>query len=299
MERPKLHLTATSARWPAALRGIESPPEQLWLRGATELLAREPRVAIVGARAPTPYGEAQARRFASALACAGVVVVSGMARGVDQCAHDAALDAGGATIGVLGCGVDRPWPAGPCAERLLREGLLLSEFEPGAPPLRRNFPLRNRVISGLCAAVVVIEAAEASGSLITARWAADQGRAVFALPGRVDHPMARGCHRLIREGASLAQDPDDVLEELGLAAPRNASGGARGTHAASGDDPTNLASASMLARRAFEALLGETLSADELAERLAADVAEVLTELVELELRGAVVRGAGGLYRRS
>lgn len=296
MERPKLHLTATSARWPAALCGIESPPEQLWLRGAAELLAREPKVAIVGARAPTPYGEAQARRFASALACAGVVVVSGMARGVDQCAHDAALDAGGATIGVLGCGVDRPWPAGPCAERLLREGLLLSEFEPGAPPLRRNFPLRNRVISGLCAAVVVIEAAEASGSLITARWAADQGRAVFALPGRVDHPMARGCHRLIREGASLVQDPDDVLEELGLAAPRKRSDAAR---AEAGGDAAELASASVLARRAFEALLGETLSADELAERLAADVAEVLTELVELELRGAVVRGAGGLYRRS
>ncbi|MBL8802567.1 MAG: DNA-protecting protein DprA [Planctomycetes bacterium] len=296
MERPKLHLTAASARWPAALRGIESPPEQLWLRGAADILAREPKVAIVGARAPTPYGEAQARRFASALACAGVVVVSGMARGVDQCAHDAALDAGGATIGVLGCGVDRPWPAGPCAERLLREGLLLSEFEPGAPPLRRNFPLRNRVISGLCAAVVVIEAAEASGSLITARWAADQGRAVFALPGRVDHPMARGCHRLIREGASLVQDPDDVLEELGLAAPRKRSDAGR----AEGDGASaDLASASVLARRAFEALLGETLSADELAERLAADVAEVLTELVELELRGAVVRGAGGLYRRS
>jgi DNA processing protein len=182
---------------------------------------------------------------------------------------------------------------------LLREGLLLSEFEPGAPPLRRNFPLRNRVISGLCAAVVVIEAAEASGSLITARWAADQGRAVFALPGRVDHPMARGCHRLIREGASLVQDPDDVLEELGLAAPRSRSGAARGTHTDPGDTSAELASASLLARRAFEALLGETLSADEVAERLAADVAEVLTELVELELRGAVVRGAGGLYRRS
>ncbi len=287
-DRPKLHLNPANADWPAALREIEAPPEQLWLRGAVELLGREPKVAIVGARAPTAYGEAQARRFARALAEHGAVVVSGLARGVDHAAHEAALEVCGATIGVLGCGVDRPWPAGPLAERMAREGLLLSEFEPGAPPLRRNFPLRNRVISGLCVAVVVIEAAAASGSLITARWAADQGRAVFALPGRVDHPMARGCHKLIREGASLVEDPEEVLAELGLIAADAARAATPPHPAAQGDD---------MSARVLRALVGETLSADELAERLELDLADVLTELVELELRGAAARGAGGLYR--
>jgi DNA processing protein len=290
VERPKLHLTPASASWPAALRDIEGPPEQLWLRGAVEWLGRSPKVAIVGARSPTAYGEAQARRFAQALAESGAVVVSGMARGVDHVAHEAALDVRGATIAVLGCGVDRPWPAGPLSERIVREGLLLSEFEPGAPPLRRNFPLRNRVISGLCEAVVVIEAAAASGSLITARWAADQGRTVFALPGRVDHPMARGCHRLIREGAELVEEPEEVLAELGLTVEASARSRA---HAGSAGE------VSALARRVLDALQGETLTADEVAERLRADVAEVLTELVELELVGAVARGAGGLYRRT
>lgn len=288
--RPKLHLNPANADWPAALREIEGPPEQLWLRGAVELLGREPKVAIVGARAPTAYGEAQARRFARTFAEHGAVVVSGLARGVDHAAHEAALEVCGATIGVLGCGVDRPWPAGPLAERMAREGLLLSEFEPGAPPLRRNFPLRNRVISGLCVAVVVIEAAAASGSLITARWAADQGRSVFALPGRVDHPMARGCHKLIREGASLVEDPEEVLVELGLISPSAARASPTASAESSGDD---------LASRVLRALVGETLDADELAERLGADLADVLTELVELELRGVVARGAGGLYRRT
>lgn len=288
MGRPKLHLLPSNTDWPQALRQIEGPPEQLWLRGAVDLLAREPKVAIVGARAPTAYGEDQARRFARVLAEHGVVIVSGLARGVDHAAHEAALDVCGATIGVLGCGVDRPWPAGPLSDRMASEGLLMSEFEPGAPPLRRNFPLRNRVISGLCSAVVVIEAAAASGSLITARWAADQGRSVFALPGRVDHPMARGCHALIREGATLVETPEEVLAELGLSANGAPSGLGR---------PPREFDGSELARRVLGSLEGDTLTADEVAERLRADVAEVLTELVELELTGRVARGAGGLYR--
>lgn len=286
------HVTPHGANWPAALREIEAPPEQLWLRGEFAWLERQPKVAIVGSRSPTAYGEAQARRFARALAEAGAVVVSGLARGVDHAAHEEALDAGGATIGVLGCGVDRPWPAGPLSERMAVEGLLLSEFEPGAPPLRRHFPLRNRVISGLCRAVVVIEAAAASGSLITARWAADQGKSVFALPGRVDHPMARGCHRLIREGAALVEAPEEVLEELELAAAPSSNAGASEREAPA-------AARSELSERLLHALRGETSSADELAERLDADVGLVLTELVELELLGAVARGAGGLYRRA
>ena len=248
------------------------------------LLARTPRVAIVGTRAPTPYGEAQAARFASALARSGVTVVSGLARGIDHAAHRAALAEDGATIAVLGCGVDRPWPAGELAEDLAKRGVLLSEFEPGQPPRPHHFPMRNRVISGLCEGVLVVEAAQASGSLITARWAVDQGRSVWALPGRVDHPMSRGTHRLIREGATLVESAEEILDELGLAPPRTV------TTAAVPETTDSL-------RAVLEALRGETLTAEELARRLARPLTTLLVQVVELEMAGRVARTPGGLYR--
>jgi len=280
-----MHVTRSGRGWPSALDTIEASPGELWLRGRPELLAFEPRVAVIGTRAPTPYGDGQARRFASALARAGVVVVSGLARGIDSAAHEAALEAGGATIGVLGSGVDCPWPAGPLAERMALEGLLLSEYAPGTAPRRHHFPERNRLISGLCSAVVVIEAAAASGSLITARWAIDQGRSVHALPGRVDHPMARGCHRLLREGAWLVEDPEEVLAELGIAP---FPGSMRGDEARSVPDE---------ARALLDTLRGESLSTDELAERTGRALADVLSTLVELEVAGCVIRGTGAIYR--
>jgi DNA processing protein len=272
-----LHLTPGLPRWPAELDSIEHPPTELWLGGRAELLDRRPRVAVVGTRSPTPYGELQAARLAAFLSRTSVTVVSGLARGIDGIAHRAALDAGGATIAVLGSGVDRPWPAGELAERMLREGCLLSEFPPGQAPRRHHFPWRNRLIAGLADAVVVVEAAHASGSLITARWAVDQGRAVFAIPGRVDHPMSRGCHRLLREGAELLETPADLMPALGFER--------------AADPPPDYA------HPVLAALRGETLTADELAGRLERPVAEVLVALVELELEGAVVRGPGGLYR--
>ncbi len=281
-----VRIAPRSALWPVEFDEIEAPPEALWARGRCELLAKRPRVAIVGTRAPTPYGEAQSARFASSLASAGVSIVSGMARGVDQAAHRAALSVGGTTIAVLGSGVDRPWPPGALCELLLEHGLLLSEFQPGESPRPHHFPLRNRLISGLCAAVVVIEAAHASGSLITARWAADQGRAVFALPGRVDHPMARGAHRLIREGATLVESPEQVLEDLGLEPATSSDGAVSHARVLSND-----------AQRLTEALRGETLGAEELAQRTGCALTTVLVELVTLEMEGRVVRGAGGLYR--
>ena len=284
---PILHLEPGSPSWPDLLDHIDGPPARLWARGRLEALAAGPRVAIVGTRSPTPYGADQARRFASELATAGVVVVSGLARGVDQAAHAGALEAGGLTIAVLGSGVDRPWPAGPVTERVAVEGLLLSEYAPGQAPRRHHFPARNRVISGLSSGTVVVEAAYVSGSLITARWAADQGRMVWALPGRVDHPMARGCHRLIREGATLVESAAEVLAELGLADPGQRAGAER----------SGQARASPVQRALLEGLRGETLTPDELAQRTGRELATVLTALVELELAGAVVRGAGSLYR--
>lgn len=273
-----LRITPSSPRWPPELATIDAPPEALWLRGTDEQLARTPRVAIVGSRSPTPYGEAQAGRFARALATRGVVVVSGLARGIDACAHRAALEVGGATVAVLGSGVDCPWPAGETADRVLAGGLLLSEFEPGRSPRRHHFPQRNRLISGLAAAVIVIEAAHASGSLITARWAADQGRTVFALPGRVDQPLSRGCHRLLREGASLLESPEEVFEELGLDVP-------------SANEETTPDS------DLLRTLVGETLTVDELCTRLQRSPGPLLAELIEEELAGRVVRAPGGLYR--
>jgi DNA processing protein len=273
-----LHLRPGDAHWPAVLDTIDGPPAELWARGRLDVLDAEPRVAIVGSRSPTPYGEAQARRFAATLAERGVTIVSGLARGVDARAHDAALDAGGRTVAVLGSGVDRPWPGGEPAERVARDGMLLSEFAPGVTPRRHHFPLRNRLISGLSSVVLVVEAAHASGSLVTARWAADQGRTVMALPGRVDHPMARGCHRLLKEGAALAESPADVLAELGLDGPP-----ARREH--------------RVVRPVVAALEGETLTGAELAERLDRSLESVLVELVQCELDGEVLRSPGGLWR--
>lgn len=275
-----LNLVAASPLWPRELDTIDSPPSSLWARGRVEWLARGPRVALVGTRSPTPYGERVAAELARVLAEQGVVVVSGLARGIDAVAHRAALDAGGATLAVLGCGVDRPWPEGELAERMVREGCLLSEYVLGQAPRRHHFPWRNRLIAGLARAVVVVEAAQASGSLITARWAADQGRTVLAVPGRIDQPMARGCHRLLREGAEFCESPADVLEALGLLADTDER--PTETHA---DDPL------------LRALRGETLTADELAQRTGGATPEVLVRLVELELGGAIVRAPGGLFR--
>lgn len=276
-----LHLVPGAPSWPLALETIPDPPAELWARGRVELFGARARVALVGTRAPTGYGLEQARRFARTLGAAGVVIVSGLARGIDAAAHEGALEAQGDTIAVLGSGVDVPWPSGPLTERIARAGLLCSEYAPGRGPRRHHFPLRNRLISGLSQAVLVVEAAYASGSLITARWAADQGRDVYALPGRVDHPMARGVLRLLREGATPVGSPEELIEDL---LGRPAPGGGRVT--AAPDEPL------------LAALTGETRHAAELAEVVGEPLPRVLARLVELEFAGVVARGPGGLYRR-
>ncbi len=284
-----VELCRGEADWPEGLGTIDVEPGRLWLRGRADLIRASHCVAIVGSRAPTPYGAAQAERFGRELGAAGVCVVSGLARGVDAAAHTGALEAGGATIAVLGCGVDQPWPSGPLAQRMAQEGLLASEFSPGTRPRRHHFPLRNRIIAGLSDAVLVIEAAEASGSLITARWAADQGQQVFALPGRIDHPMARGTLALMRDGAAPVGSPRMLLEDLY---------GADETRELERSDLGTGPPRSPLEEAILEALRGETKTAAEVAAAVKREVRETLGALTTLELSGALRRAPGGLYHR-
>jgi len=220
-------IAESGSDYPEVLRKIPDPPGVLFVRGEirpTDGLA----VAIVGTRHATQYGIAQAERLAMGLARAGYTIVSGIARGIDAVAHRAALKAGGRTLAVLGSGVLNIYPPehGPLAEEIIARGAVLSENPPHSPPLAGAFPQRNRIVTGLSLGVIVVEAADRSGALISARHAMEQGREVFAVPGRVDSRMSKGCHRLIRDGAKLVETVDDVLEELGpLAMPTPLAGG--------------------------------------------------------------------------
>lgn len=208
-------LAYTDARYPQRLREISASPPALFCIGDIGLLDA-PQLAIVGARSATAAGLENAQAFAEALASRGLVITSGLALGIDGAAHRGALAAGGGTIAVCGTGLDRVYPAQhrDLAHAIAGHGLLISEFLPGTPPKAEHFPRRNRLISGLALGVLVVEAARESGSLITARLAADQGREVFAIPGSIHNPLARGCHQLIRQGAKLVETVDDVFVEL-------------------------------------------------------------------------------------
>lgn len=277
-------LAVTGDAYPARLKTILDPPPVLWLRGSVASAAG-PAVAVVGSRAAGPVALETAFSMAAGLAQAGITVVSGMARGVDGAAHRGALTAG-CTIGVLGCGVDVPYPRShrELADAIVAHGALVSEFPPGMPPLAHHFPQRNRVISGLADAVVIVEAAERSGSLITARLALEQGRDVMAVPGSVAGGRNRGGHALIRDGAALVESAEDVLRELGWCRPFASA-------SATPDAPEPDGLLALMSP-------GEACSLDWLAARTDRDVPLVLSELLELELAGAVVRTAGGGFMR-
>jgi DNA processing protein len=217
-------LTWDDERFPPLLKDIPSPPAALWLAGDPDVLW-QPQLAVIGSRNPTAGGTDNARSFAAELARQGLTITSGMASGIDSSAHEAAMDAGGLTAAVLGTGIDIVYPASghALAQRIRRHGALVSEFPPGTPPRRAHFPSRNRIISGLSLGVLVIEAGLRSGTLITARMAANQGRDVFALPGSIHNPLAKGCHRLIRDGARLVESVAEILQELAPLAGRLAS----------------------------------------------------------------------------
>jgi len=208
-------LTFADPRFPELLRNIPDPPPVLYVRGRAEALA-SPQVAVVGSRNPSPDGVRQARQFAGELARLGIGVTSGLALGIDTQAHVGAMDAGGVTIAVQGCGPDQVYPRRNTglAERIIERGAVVSEFGAGMPPLSANFPRRNRIISGMSLGTLVVEAARRSGSLITAGYAATQGREVFAVPGSIKNPLAQGCHQLIKQGAKLVAGIDDILEEI-------------------------------------------------------------------------------------
>ncbi len=274
------------ARYPALLAPIPDPPLVLWMRGDPSALD-QPSVAIVGSRAATSYGLEAASRLAGDLAAAGALVVSGLARGVDSAAHRGALAAGGRTAAVLGSGVDVVYPpehVGLC-EAIAAEGVVLSEWPPGTAPRPFHFPARNRIISGLSLAVVVVEAAEKSGSLITAGYALEQGRAVMAVPGNILSGRHRGCHGLIRDGAAVVESAEDVLAELRSSSLRPA---AREGAVRAPADP-------LLACMQP----GESYDVESLARETGLSAPQLLSKLLGLELQGAVRRVDGGRFVRA
>ena len=290
------------AAYPSALLNIEDPPLMLYMLGslaahteeATKKIATS--LAIVGSRNPTPQGESNARQFAKAFGSAGICVVSGLALGIDGAAHDGAMLGGGDTIAVVGTGLDRVYPKKHLglAHRIARQGMIISEFPLGTPPLTANFPKRNRIISGLSRGTLVVEAALQSGSLITARLAAEQGKEVFAIPGSIHSPQSRGCHALIKQGAKLVEVAQDVLEELNLQPASSAADSPDDLQAQTEEDAdTPDCNDPLLSALGFDAV-----SLDALQARTGLQTAHLQARLLELELGGQVARLPGGLFQR-
>jgi DNA processing protein len=291
-------LTLADAAYPRGLLAVADPPPLLFAIGRLDLLA-EPALAIVGSRSATQQGAATAESFAAGLARAGITIVSGLALGIDAAAHRGALKAAadgahGSTIAVVGTGIDLVYPAFNRAltEQIRREALVLSELPLGTPAVAHNFPRRNRLIAGLARGVLVVEAALRSGSLITARLAAEQGREVFAIPGSIHSPVAKGCHRLIKEGAKLAESVQDILEELRLPAAV--------AQRANGDAATDAPPAGLGATQAevLAALGHDPVDLDVLAQRTQRPAGELSALLLELELAQHVERLPGNRYQR-
>ncbi len=302
--QPDNHVLALGdAAYPAALLTIPDPPPLLYAKGRIELLAR-PSIAIVGSRNATAQGMQNAERFARALSDAGLTVVSGLALGIDAAAHQGACNAlpgAGSTVAITGTGLDLVYPARhrTLAHRIAEHGCLLSEYPLGTPAIAANFPRRNRPISGLSLGTLVVEAALQSGSLITARSALEQGREVFAIPGSIHSPLAKGCHGLIRQGAKLVESAQDIIEELRwrpacLTSPTSAGdGSAGGVDAGDHHVPEIPAVVSLL-----EAAGHDPVSVDELSARSGMQTAEVQATLLSMELEGRMERLPDGRYQK-
>jgi DNA processing protein len=292
---PRNVLTLGDARYPAGVLQLSDPPLMLYSIGQVPATWPD-AIAIVGSRNPTAQGLTNAREFGASFARAGLTVVSGMALGIDGAAHEGALDAAAAgmlaTVAVIGTGIDRVYPSRhrDLAHRIAANGIILSEYPIGTPPLAQNFPKRNRLIAALTHGTVVVEAALQSGSLITAKLAAEQGKEVFAIPGSIHSPQARGCHALLKEGAKLVETAQDVLEELPQLA-RNAQPPRR----ANAETTTTQAEGDTL----LDALGFDPASLDALIARTGIAAPQLQARLLELELAGDVARLPGGLFQRT
>jgi len=285
-------LACTDPQYPKLLRISPSPPPVLYSLGVHETLC-EPQLAMVGSRNPTAGGRATAREFAARCARIGLVVTSGLALGIDAASHEGALDAGGRTVAVVGHGLDSLYPAEHrwLADRIANSGAVVSEFPPGTPPLARNFPRRNRIIAGLSHGTLVVEAARESGSLITARLAGAAGREVFAIPSSIHNSQARGCHELIRQGAKLVEELEDVLAELKISL----------LDQLLADPAVTAASPATLDKEykiLLDALAFEPASVDTLIERTGMNSESIASMLLILELDGHVAPHPGGRYSR-
>ncbi|ASU36940.1 DNA-protecting protein DprA [Herbaspirillum sp. meg3] len=299
-------VTLADADYPQALLNISDPPVLLYIKGRAELLAAT-SLAVVGSRNATTQGIQNSEHFSDAASRAGLTIVSGLALGIDAAAHQGGLRGFGSTVAVIGTGLDIVYPARnrTLAHRLAEEGCIVSEYPLGMPPIASNFPRRNRIISGLSRAVLVVEAAAQSGSLITARMAAEQGRDVFAIPGSIHSPLSKGCHLLIKQGAKLVESAEDILEELGklpLSSPSRLSLPSllppSSLHAASSTStsstPTNNREDDVVLRAmGFDPIAGDMLSM-----RSGFDAAALNAHLLTLEMEGVVECLPGGLYRR-
>ena len=306
LEDPGHHLvTLNDPYYPPLLKQIPDPPPALFVAGNPEHLVK-PQLAIVGSRNATAGGLAHARDFSATLAATGLVITSGLAAGIDGAAHEACLDAGGCTIAITGTGLDRVYPARhrELAHRIMRQGALVSQFPPGTGPRRGHFPIRNRLISGMSLGTLVVEAGLHSGSLITARLASEQGREVFAIPGSVHNPLARGCHRLIRDGAKLVETAAEVAEELRPLAGQLAQAlaelltdeGARALDSAARAPHMEL---DPEYERLLEAVGFDPTPVDEIIHRSQLTTAAVSSMLLMLELEGHVAAHPGGRYSRT
>jgi DNA processing protein len=286
-------ILADEASYPPLLARIASAPPVLFVLGDADALLESRQIAIVGARNPTPGGRATALDFAAQLSRAGAVITSGMAVGIDAASHTGALAAGGRTVAVCATGLDQVYPRqhAVLADRIRAHGALVSEFPPRTPPRRQHFPRRNRMISGLSAGTLVVEAALASGSLQTAGFASRQGRRVFAIPGSIHNPLASGCHELIRSGAQLVQSPAQVLSALGFSLTGE---GLASDISPVGRRPPLDNPYEML----LDALALEPATVDILAERTGMGCASVTSMLLILELEGRVAPHPGGRYGR-
>jgi len=286
-------LLASDPDYPPLLQQLQDAPAALYVQGSVAALAA-PQLAMVGSRNPTPAGRATAREFAAWFVRAGLTITSGLAVGIDAASHEGALAGGGQTIAVYATGLDRVYPSehAALAQRIRAHGALVSEFPPRTPPLRGYFPQRNRVIAGLSVGTLVVEAARYSGSLITARRALDAGREVFAIPGSIHSPLARGCHQLIKSGAKLVEEADDVLSELRFSVPKEAVTTRQ-------PEPHTPRALDKEYEMLLDALGFEPATVDVLVARTHLPGESVASMLLILELEGRVAALPGGRYGRT